>query len=113
MVKIAAEQMGLEPTTKMVVDINDADPTKGIDAAKAMLEKENLPINDENIFIAASCKEKGILYLLGKAQPNGIRKVDHEAEAAKKSGDHCHRQRKATEQAEQHQGYRQRKRVSP
>ena len=87
-VKIASEQMGLEPTTKKVVDLNDADPTKGVKAAKAMLEKENLPLTDENIFIAASCKEKGILYLTGKAQPNGIRKVDHEAEAAKKSGEY-------------------------
>jgi len=87
-VKIAAEQMGLEPTTKMVVDINDADPTKGVKAAKAMLEKVNLPLTDENIFIAGSCKEKGILYLTGKAQPNGIRKVDHEEEAAKKAGEY-------------------------
>ena len=87
-VKIAAEQMGLEPTTKMVVDINDADPTKGVKAAKAMLEKENLPLTDENIFIAASCKEKGIHYLMGKAQPNGIRKIDREAEAAKKNGEY-------------------------
>jgi pyruvate carboxylase subunit B len=87
-VKIAAEQMALEPTTKMVVDINDADPTKGVKAAKAMLEKEKLPLTDENIFIAASCKEKGIQYLLGNAKPNGIRKVDHEAEAAKKSGEY-------------------------
>ncbi len=87
-VKIAAEQMGLEPTTKIVVDINDADTTKGVKAAKAMLEKENLALTDENIFIAASCKEKGIQYLLGNAKPNGIRKIDHEAEAAKKSGEY-------------------------
>ncbi|AEV29205.1 pyruvate/oxaloacetate carboxyltransferase [Sphaerochaeta pleomorpha str. Grapes] len=87
-VKAAAEQLKLEPTTKLVADINDADPTKGIKAATALLEAAKLPITDENIFIAASCKEKGILYLTGKAKPNGIRKIDHEAEAAKASGEY-------------------------
>ncbi len=53
-----------------------------------MLEKENLPTTDENIFIAASCKEKGILYLTGKAQVNGIYKYDREAEAAKAKGEY-------------------------
>ena len=38
-----------------------------------MLEEANLPITDENIFIAAACKEKGILYLTGKAKVNGVR----------------------------------------
>ena len=40
-----------------------------------MLTKAGLPITDENVFIAASCKEKGILYLTGKAKVNGVRKV--------------------------------------
>jgi len=79
-VKIAAEQLQLEPTDKKVVDINDADPSKGVAVAKAMLEKEKLPISDENIFIAATCKEKGIQFLKGEAKEN-IRKV--EAEKAK------------------------------
>jgi len=80
--------MKMEPTTKKVVDINDADPKKGVKVAKEMLEKEGLPLTDENIFIAASCKEKGILYLTGKAQVNGIYKVDREEEAAKKKGEY-------------------------
>ncbi|WP_320128340.1 biotin/lipoyl-containing protein [uncultured Sphaerochaeta sp.] len=87
-VKAASEQLKLQPTTEKVVDINDADPTKGIKVAKALLEAEKLPLTDENIFIAASCKEKGILYLTGKAKPNGIRKIDREAEAAKASGEY-------------------------
>ncbi|MGE4584655.1 MAG: biotin/lipoyl-containing protein [Sphaerochaeta sp.] len=87
-VKACAEQLKLEPTTKKVVDINDADPKKGVAVAKAMLEKEGLPLTDENIFIAASCKEKGILYLTGKAQVNGIYKIDREEEAAKKKGEY-------------------------
>lgn len=87
-VKACADALGLEPTTEKVVDINDKDPSKGVEAAKAMLEKENLPTTDENIFIAASCKEKGILYLTGKAQVNGIYKYDREAEAAKAKGEY-------------------------
>ena len=74
LVEIAQEQLGLEPTTEKVVDINGRDSTLGIKAAKTMLENASLPINDENIFIAATCKEKGILYLEGKATTN-IRKV--------------------------------------
>ncbi len=87
-VKEAAEQLKLEPTTKKVVDINDADPKKGRKAAIAMLEEAGVPITEENIFIAASCKEKGILYLTGKAKVNGIRKKDPAAEAAKKAGEY-------------------------
>ncbi|MFP4180879.1 MAG: biotin/lipoyl-containing protein [Spirochaetaceae bacterium] len=77
-VKLAQEQLGLEPTTKKVVDINDADSSKGIEAAKKMLEKDNLPVNDENIFIAATCKEKGITFLKGEARTN-VRKIDKTA----------------------------------
>ena len=77
-VKLAAAQMKLEPTTEKVVDINEKDPKKGVAAAKAMLKEANLPETDENIFIAAACKEKGILYLTGKAKPNGVRLVSEE-----------------------------------
>lgn len=80
-VKIAAEQLGLEPTDKLVVDINDADPKKGIKSAKEMLQKENLPETDENIFIAAACKEKGIQFLKGEARTN-VRKNEKKAEEA-------------------------------
>ncbi|NLK06549.1 MAG: biotin attachment protein, partial [Spirochaetales bacterium] len=66
----------------------DADPKKGVKAAKAMLEKEGLPLTDENIFIAASCKEKGILFLTGKSQVNGMYKINREEEAAKKKGEY-------------------------
>lgn len=67
-VKIAQEQLGLEPTTELVVDLNDKDPSKGIEAATKRLLDANLEVNDENIFISAACKEKGIMYLQG----NGI-----------------------------------------
>lgn len=87
-VKIAAEQLKKEPTTKKVVDINDADPTKGRKAAIKMLEDNDIAVTEENIFIAASCKEKGILYLTGKSKVNGVRKIDPKEEAAKKAGEY-------------------------
>ncbi len=80
-VKAAAAQLKLEPTTEKVVDINDRDPKKGVEAAKKMLEEASLPITDENIFIAAACKEKGILYLTGKAKVNGVRLKSQEKKA--------------------------------
>ncbi|MHC1691427.1 MAG: biotin/lipoyl-containing protein [Sphaerochaetaceae bacterium] len=71
--RLCAEQLKMEPTSEKCVDINDKDPKKGRAAAIAMLKKENLPETEENIFIAASCKEKGILYLTGNAKVNGVR----------------------------------------
>ena len=80
-VKAAGAQLKLEPTTEKVVDINDRDPKKGVEAAKKMLEEASLPLTDENIFIAAACKEKGILYLTGKAKVNGVRLKSQEKKA--------------------------------
>ena len=78
-VKIASEQLGLEPTTEDVHDINDRNPELGIDAAKKQLEAANLPVTDENIFITSTCGDKGIEFLQGNA-PLGIRyKADVEA----------------------------------
>ena len=79
-VKLAAAALKLEPTTEKVVDINDKDPNKGIKAAKKMLADAGLPETDENIFIAGACKEKGILYLTGKAKVNGVRLKSQMAE---------------------------------
>jgi len=67
-VKLAQAQLNLEPTTRSPRLINDENPAKGIQAAKKMLEEDSLPITDENIFIAATCKEKGIIFLKGDAQ---------------------------------------------
>ena len=72
-VKIAEEQLGLAPTSELVVDLNDKDPNKGIKAATKMLEDAGLEVNEENIFIAGACKEKGIMFLQGKGQI-GVRK---------------------------------------
>ena len=67
-VKIAAEQLKLQPTTQKVLEINDADPAKSVAACKKTLEDNNLPATDENIFIIASCGDKGLLFLQGKAK---------------------------------------------
>ncbi|RNA65030.1 biotin attachment protein [Prosthecochloris sp. ZM_2] len=83
-VRLASEQLGLEPTTEDVHDINDRNPELGIDYNKQLLEKEGLPTTEENIFISATCGPKGIAFLKGDG-PLGIRyKADVEAEAAKK-----------------------------
>ena len=83
-VKKASEFMKLAPTTKTVLELNDADPHKGRKAAEQMLKDANLPITDENVFIAASCKEKGILFLQGKG-PMGCRFAE-DAKPAGKGG---------------------------
>lgn len=78
-VKIASEQLNLQPTTEKVVDLNDKDPNKGIESARKMLKDANLEETEENLFIAAACKEKGILFLEGKATL-GIRKNEEKTE---------------------------------
>ncbi len=83
-VKLASEQLGLEPTTEDVHDINDRNAELGIEYNSKILEKEGLAVTDENIFISATCGAKGIAFLKGEA-PLGIRyKKDVEAEAAAK-----------------------------
>ncbi|QOR00849.1 MULTISPECIES: biotin/lipoyl-containing protein [unclassified Campylobacter] len=69
-IKLASEQLKLEPTTKLATDIADADESKSIAYIKNILEKENLETSEENIFIVAACKEKGIAFLKGEAKVN-------------------------------------------
>ncbi|MEE3350297.1 MAG: biotin/lipoyl-containing protein [Candidatus Gastranaerophilaceae bacterium] len=72
LVKWAEEKTGLKPTTEKVVDLNEKDPEKGLKAAEERLKAAGLPVTDENLFIAAACKDgnvdKGIDFLLGKGQ---------------------------------------------
>ena len=78
------EQLGLQPTTENVMDINDRNPKLGIEAQKKILTENNLPVTDENIFILAACGEKGLAYLKGD-KPMGIR-YKEEKKASKKDG---------------------------
>lgn len=82
-VKIASEQLKLEPTTKTVLEINDANPKKSIKAHTETLQANNLPVTDENIFIVAACGDKGVAYLKGEAKL-GIRKNEPAKAAASK-----------------------------
>lgn len=90
-VKLASEQIKMEPTTKNAIDIADADETKSLQYTKDILEKEGIEATDENIFIAASCKEKGIAFLKGEAKIN-VRKNEtnkqENKEVANSSGEY-------------------------
>lgn len=85
-VRIAAEQLGREPTTKTPLEINDADPNKQIDHFKKILKDNGLPETDENIFIAAACGDKGIAFLRGEGKI-GVRYKEKPKPAAANSGD--------------------------
>jgi len=83
-VKIAAEQLKMSPTTDSPLKINDADPARSIEKHKQRLVDAALPVTDENIFIAATCLDKGIAFLQGKAVAN-IRKKSTEQEKTEKA----------------------------
>ena len=63
-VRIAAEQLKKEPFTGDPLDILEP----GVPAATKILQDNNLPVTDENIFILASCESKGLAYLKGDAK---------------------------------------------
>jgi pyruvate carboxylase subunit B len=77
-VKIASEQLGKPVFKDDPLDILE----DGIPKAKKILEENNLPVNDENIFIIASCESKGLDFLLGKGK-TVIRKKEQETTKAK------------------------------
>jgi len=63
-VKLACEQLKLNPNTEAVVDINDRLKPGKADITKK-LKASGIPITDENIFIAAMCGDKGLGFLKG------------------------------------------------
>lgn len=73
LVKLAEQKLNLPRVNEKVVDLNEKDKTKGIVAAKKMLAEAGLSESEENIFIAATCKEKGIAFLKGEGKI-GVRK---------------------------------------
>ena len=82
-VRIAAEQLKLNPTTDNAIDIADRDETKSIAYWSQKLSDEGLDATDENIFIAASCDVKGIAFLKGEATVNVRKNSPKEAEVSK------------------------------
>ena len=73
-VKIAAEQLKMEPTKRSPIEMNDEDSEKSIDHARKMLQSSGIDETEENIFIVATCKDKGLKFLKGEAEL-GIRKI--------------------------------------
>ncbi len=86
-VKLASEQLGLEPTTENPLDIADRDETKSIAYWQKRLEEEKIEPTEENIFIAAACGDKGIAFLKGES-PLMVRKISEmeEEKVGKTSG---------------------------
>jgi pyruvate carboxylase subunit B len=85
-VKLASEQLGLPPTSRSPLEINDEDPNKGIEAARAMLLEAGVPDTEENIFIAATCREKGIAFLKGEGKFGVRKKTADEHEPSQQVG---------------------------
>ncbi len=74
-VKLCSDKLKLDPTSQNPLDIADQDPKKSIAAWKERLEIEGLETTEENIFIAASCDEKGVAFLKGES-PLNVRKIE-------------------------------------
>lgn len=69
-IRIASEQLKLDPTTENAIDIADRDEKKSIAYWTNVLKEESIEATEENIFIAASCDVKGIAFLKGEATVN-------------------------------------------
>ena len=65
-VNIASEQLGLPPNRRPVLELNDNDPKKGIEAARSVLKEAGIEDTDENIFIVAACGDRGVAFLKGE-----------------------------------------------
>ena len=77
-VALASEQLKLDPTKENPLDIADRDEKKSISYWTNILKDEGIEINDENIFIAAACNDKGIEFLKGEATVNVRKNVQEE-----------------------------------
>lgn len=82
-VKIASEQLELEPTTRSPLELNDENPEKGLEVARRQLQADGLPETDENLFIVATCREKGLAFLKGEAEVL-VRKIGGDEKTEKK-----------------------------
>jgi pyruvate carboxylase subunit B len=74
-VELASKLLKLEPTTRSARELADEDEKKSLAHFETMLKDNNLEVNDESLFIAASCDVKGIAFLKGEAVVN-VRKND-------------------------------------
>ena len=75
-VKLASEQLKLDPTKENPLDIADRDEKKSLNYWENILKEESLETTEENIFIAAACADKGIEFLKGETKVNVRKKSD-------------------------------------
>ncbi len=83
-IKIASEQLKLEPNEIPPIQLNDKDHEKSIKSAREKLRAVKIEETEENIFIVASCGEKGLKFLKGKGEI-GIRKTEKKAAVSEAS----------------------------
>lgn len=88
-VKMAEKQLGLAPTKEHAIDIADKDEKKSVKYAAEVLKRENIEPNEENIFIALACKEKGIAFLKGEGKVMVRKKADMPKAASKNNAKKC------------------------
>lgn len=69
-IELAAKQLKLDPTSENAIDLADKDETKSLAYTRKLLEEAGVEVTEENLFIAAACKEKGIAFLKGEAKVN-------------------------------------------
>lgn len=67
-IDIASEQLKLAPTKESPMERDNKNPQKGVPAAITKLNENQLQNTEENIFIAATCQDKGIAFLKGQAK---------------------------------------------
>ncbi|WP_281530514.1 biotin/lipoyl-containing protein [Campylobacter hominis] len=88
-VKMAEKQLGLAPTKEHAIDIADKDEKKSVKYAAEVLKRENIEPNEENIFIALACKEKGIAFLKGEGKVMVRKKADMPKATSKNNAKKC------------------------
>jgi len=68
-VRLAERQLGTPVAVESALERNDRNPAKSVAAIGKLLEENNIPVTEENVFIVATCQDKGLLYLKGLAKP--------------------------------------------
>lgn len=80
-VKLAADQLKMAPTSEDPRLLNDKNEKLGIAYCTEQLKQNNLPVTEENIFIVACCEDKGLAFLKGD-RPMGCRFIEDTAKNA-------------------------------
>ncbi len=84
-VELASKQLKLEPTNKTALELANADPLKSLAHFEKLLYENGLEKTEENLFIVASCGDKGITFLKGEAKVNIRKNSDMKIEKGNKA----------------------------